>query len=204
MAKNKQKKRLQWMADWSRRKKIIVGSVVAGVFLFVAMSLGAYIFINQKAHVETEESGDNSARRWEEYKKQREQESAVMTDAQEALARGETDKVDSIYEDAVKAEADTVRKIKLMIDQSKLLYGSGKQDEAIRVAKSAESLSEDKYIVAVWLARVYENRKEYKQAAEYYTLAGEWAQSTTNVSKLDKVYYDSQAVRVSALAGSHE
>jgi hypothetical protein len=93
------------------------------------------------------------------------------------------------------------QKIKLAIDQSRLFYYAAKVDDAIRVAKDAENLGDDKFLIAFWLARVYEDQKQYKLAADYYMLAGKWATSDTNKTKLKKEYFDTQAARTNTLAG---
>ena len=82
-----------------------------------------------------------------------------------------------------------------------MLYAAGKYKEAIDVAKEAEPLSDDKYLIADWLSRLYEDQRQFKEASEYYTLAGKWATSKMNKTRLNKAYYDRQAARVLALAG---
>lgn len=142
----------------------------------------------------------NGDQRWSNYKNRLERGAELRKLASGALASGDTKTVASIYDDAVNDERSIPDKIELRLEQAKLLYGKGLHDEAIAVMKDAENLSEDKYQVADYLSRVYERRKDYDQAARYYTLAGAWVQSPTNQLGFTKQYYDDKAKRAQELA----
>ena len=182
----------------SYRTKVVIavtlGLIVVGVLVIVLIKL------NQGNAGEPDITVNQKAKR-EANVKRAQRDSAVLDKATDAIEAGDTEKVNEVYETAIESEEDTARKVKLAIDQSRLFYYVGKVDEAIRVAKEAEALGDDKFLIAFWLARVYEDQKQYKLAAEYYTLAGKWATSDTNKTKLKKEYFDTQAARTSTLVG---
>ena len=202
MSKKKHKKQQQrfgWLQKWPVRTRVIASAVAAVVLLFVVASVMAYLFINQNSSESQKTDQVSKKETWDEYSKRLERNGALRDDAAKILQDGNEQKAQEVYDDALKMESDATRKVQLMIEKSKFLYDTGKYDEAVAVAKDAEILSEDKYLVASWLAHVFEQAKDYKNATHYYTLAGEWAQSGLNYAKFDKAYYDRQASRVALL-----
>jgi tetratricopeptide (TPR) repeat protein len=133
--------------------------------------------------------------------KQAQREGAIRDNAEKAIEKGDVQEVSNVYSEAIKSETNIPKKIQLYIDQSGVLYAAGKYKEAIEVAILAEPISDDQYLVADWLSRLYEDQHEYKLAAQYYTTAGKWATSEMNKTRLNKDYYDRQALRVTALVG---
>ncbi|MDB5177324.1 MAG: hypothetical protein JWN75_992 [Candidatus Saccharibacteria bacterium] len=124
----------------------------------------------------------------------------ARSSAATAIASGDDKTAATIYKRALDAEKDPTRKVKLAIDQSKLLSYAGKFDEAVDVAKSAEAYSDDKYLINDWLARLYAKGKRYSDAATYYEKAGELVASPTNAGRYEKKYYDDNAVTMKSLA----
>lgn len=120
--------------------------------------------------------------------------------AQDATNAGDSKKGSEIYEQAIAAEPDPEKKVDLAVNQSRMLVNAGKIDEAIEVAKKAESLNQDKFVATDWLARLHERAKRYEEAAKYYEQAGALADSPTNKGKYSKKFYDREAARVKALA----
>ena len=173
---------------------IAIGLIVVGTVVVVLIGL------NRDNANDSDVSADQKARRDENVKRSQ-RDSAVLDKATDAINTGDTEKVNEVYETAIESEEDTARKVKLAIDQSRLFYYAGKTDEAIRVAKEAENLGDDKFLIAYWMARIYEDQKQYKLASDYYALAGKWASSDTNKALLKKEYFDTQAARTSTLAG---
>jgi tetratricopeptide (TPR) repeat protein len=127
--------------------------------------------------------------------------SQVYTIAAQALEQSDTEKVAAIYQLVVNTETTTTRKVQLLLDEADMLYTRGHASDAIKIAQDADKLSDDKFLVADWFSRIYEDQKQYAQAAKYYTLAGKWASSSTNVKQFPKSYYDEQAARVTKLEG---
>jgi tetratricopeptide (TPR) repeat protein len=177
--------------------------LIAGCVLLLIIVISCILLVVASQRQLDEESGFTSGQKAvrDANVKQAQREGAIRDSAENAIEKGDVAKVDSVYSDAIESETDITKKIQLYIDHSGVLYAAGKYKEAIEVAKEAEPISDDKYLVADWLSRLYEDQSEYKSAAEYYTLAGQWATSATNKTKLNKAYYDRQATRVSALVG---
>ena len=183
----------------SGRVKFIVITIVGAVII---LAIATIVFI-QLLQQNTGESNDGpTASQLAERDArvaQAESDKEIYDDAKAALQKGNITGAKQVYADAIKSETSTTQKIQIYIDESGLLYESGNVKEAISAAKSAEVLTEDKFLVADWLSRIYEDQKNYELAAEYYTLAGKWATSPTNLTGLDKKYYDDNASRVMAL-----
>lgn len=193
---SKKKKKL-W-DKLSQRTKILIAAG-AGGGLVVALLVGLLVLINNNPSgsdpVLTEEQKNERDRNVN----QAERDAGIRQSASEALQQGNTEKVSQVYTDAINSESDTARKVQLYVDQSRLLYSSGKIEDAIRIAKEAESQTDDKFIIADWLARLYEDQKQYSLAVQYFTLASQSVNSPNNVYLFDKAHYDKQIARVSAL-----
>lgn len=114
-----------------------------------------------------------------------------------------TDAAGKSYERAIAAETSQERKTTLAIDLSGVYYAAGEYDKAFAAMKDVEASNPDKFLVADWLSRLYEDRKDYQQAARYYRLAGEWASSSQNKTGLSKAFYDSEAARVSKIGSGN-
>jgi len=125
----------------------------------------------------------------------------ATADARDALNDGNDQRAADVYEQAVAAEPDPVKKIKLAKNQSLMLYNLHKYDEAEAVAKAAESYSSDKFYISDWLGRLYEGLSRYSDAEKYYQRAADLANSPTNDTGFDKVYYQAKVVKMKSLAG---
>lgn len=192
------KKLKRWYQGVSLKTKMFaVASVVV-----VVMMAGVVILVNMQKPLVNEPSLDVSQAAQVKAKvKQIERDGAIRNAAEKALEKGNATRANEVYQSAIAAETSAVRKIQLTIDQSRVLYAAGRYDEAIKTAQDAEALSDDKYLVADWLSRLFDDQKKYTQAAHYYTLAGEWVKSPNNEAKLTKKHYDNAAARMLALAG---
>ena len=124
----------------------------------------------------------------------------AMKAAQSAASSGDSSKAVSIYDQAIADEPDPGKKIELAINQSRMLNLAGKFDEAVDVAKKAESYNEDKFVITDWLAQLHERGKRYEEAAQYYEKVVTMADSPTNIGKYSKTFYEKEATRVRALA----
>lgn len=198
---SKKYKRLkEQAANLSPRMRLVI---VIGAALVVVIVIAGILILLSGQNKLSDDSGFTEAQKQQRELRiqQSKRDGAILDSAKVAIDKGDTAQADEVYKTAIQSEQDTTRKIKLHIDQSGLLYGAGKVQEAIDAAKKAEGLSDDKYLVADWLSRIYEDQKQYKLAAEYYTLSGQWADSPNNLAKLTKSYYDGEATRVLALAG---
>lgn len=180
------------------RAKLVVFASAGAAVVIIAMVSVIAMLNNPKPTEELKISDEEAAAR-DARVKQSKIDGALRDDARAAIRSGDGETADELYTKAIAAEKDTERKVRLYIDQSALLYGTGSPEEAIKVALEAEAITDDKYLTADWLSRLYEDQKMYDKAIEYYNLAGEWADSPTNLAKLDKAYYDNQVKRVKKL-----
>ncbi len=183
--------------------------VIVMVALLFAVVIGILIYFVVATNKEAQDPNDVFLTAAQKAKrdanvKQAQREGAVRDRAEEAVAAGDVNKASEIYRNAIQTEADTTKKIQLYIDQSGVLYAGGKHEQAIAVAREAEALADDKFLVADWLSRIYEDQRQYSKAVEYYTLAAKWASSPTNKAKFKEAYYKAQADRVSALVGQKQ
>lgn len=125
----------------------------------------------------------------------------ATTNARDAFKDGNDQRATDIYEQAVAAEPDPIKKVKLAINQSLMLYNLHKDDEAEAVAKKAESYSSDKFYISDWLGRLYELMGKYSDAAKYYQSAASLAGSPTNNTGFDKAYYQAKVMKMKSLTG---
>lgn len=175
-------------------------------FLFVII-VAVLIYLvgatDRSANSETDEFGLTAAQKAKRDAdvRQRQREGLIRDRAEQAIDKGNFEEVTDIYKSAINSENDTVKKVQLYLDQSQVLYAVGKYQEAIAVARQAEAIGTDQFLVGDWLSRLYEDQKQYAKAAEYYTLAAKWAKSKTNKVGFNEAYYKSHAQRVSALVG---
>lgn len=202
MGKKKSKVQIAkaWAVSLSLHTKLAIGGVI--IFLLFVCLLIAMVITTapQQSDNDALYTDDQKARR-DANVKRAQRDGAIRDNAEKAIELGDLEKAAEIYSSAIQSEQDTARKVQLYLDRSGLLYAANKHDEAIAVAREAESIGNDKFLVADWLSRIYEDRRQYKQAAQYYTLAGKWAKSPTNKTGFGKNHYDSEAARVLVLAG---
>lgn len=193
-----------WISALSMRTKIII--MIGVLFLIIVVVLLYLVKATDRSSTSLTELDNHGltaaqiARRDADVL-QAQREGAIRDRAQEAIDKGDFDQASSVYKTAINAESDTIRKVQLYIDQSLLLYNVGKYNDAIAVAREAESIGTDQFLVGDWLSRLYEDQRQYAKAAEYYNLAAKWAGSVTNRTGLSEAHYKSQAERVSALVG---
>lgn len=194
MSKKKRNRRLKKLINRAK----LPFAAVSGILIVLVALITVTILVLQSANDDS--TGLTAEQKSELAKKKGDERArAVSGYALEAYEKGDTSNANEVFKEAIESEKDIEQKIRLYLDQSALLYSKGKTKEAIAVAKRAEPLSEDKFLVADWLARLYEDQKEYKLAEKYYRLAAEWAHSDTNRAAMSKEYYERRAVQVAAL-----
>jgi|TARA_B100001245_G_scaffold236596_1_gene228640 tetratricopeptide (TPR) repeat protein len=164
-------------------------AILVGIIVIAFASI-AFFLLLQLTSTETAIENDEG---------QKDEKVVALERASKAAEEGDTTEVKKQYRTLIDAESDIERKTVMMIDWSGVLYAAGYHQEAIAVAKEAESLNEDRFLVADWLSRVYEYEKKYDQSVKYYLLAGELADSPMNNLGFDKAHYDAEAARVKAL-----
>ncbi|OGL22662.1 hypothetical protein A2707_05110 [Candidatus Saccharibacteria bacterium RIFCSPHIGHO2_01_FULL_45_15] len=187
------------------RTKVII--TIIAVLLVVGLSIGGFFVWRsyQAAQNGTDdESGAPSdadiARARESFKQSRD-DGDLRQKAFEEVGNNDTDAANKVYQQAIAAETSQERKTELAIDLSGVYYAAGQYDKAFAAMKEVEVSNPDKFLVADWLSRLYEDQKDYSNAAKYYRLAGEWAKSPQNKTGIEKSFYDAEADRVSKLGG---
>lgn len=175
-------------------------AIVAGVVLFVvALGVIGLLWFLQNNRPKDPEAKTEPQATVDARVAQAEEDGKLRDTAAAEAEKGDIKKVGQLYAQAIASESDTIRKIQLYVDQSGVLYAAGKYTEAFEAAKQAEGLSSDKFLAADWLSRLYEDQKDYVNAAKYYRLAGQWASSPQNQTGITKAAYDKEAERVSKL-----
>lgn len=192
---NKKIRQLWHKLRANRRLSILIAGGIL-VLVLITAGIGLYfsgiLVTESRAEEEPEEMAKARIA-------QTEQDGKLRDSASKEVASGNVSGAEKLYEDAIAKEAESTRKIELAIDQSEVLYAAGKYSEAIAVAKKAEGVSEQKFLIADWLARVYEDQKQYNLSAEYYRLAAKSAGSPQNQTGITSDMYEKEALRVLGL-----
>lgn len=187
----------QEQSFWSKKRIALIAAVVA-VFLIAGGSMIYWVMTSQQQPTE----GDASQVERDAAEKrasQAEADGQLQTEAAKQISSNNTQAADKLYQEAISAASTEERKTLLYIDLSAVYYKEQKYTEAFDVAKKAETLNPDKFLIADWLSRLYEDRKDYKTAESYYRLAAQWAQSPQNKTALSKQYYEAEANRVAGM-----
>lgn len=146
------------------------------------------------------ELSEQEKRQLDEREAETKNDGVVRDQAKQALEKGDLTAAANIYKDAIATEQEAAKKVRLYVDLSGVLYAEGKYKEAFAAAKEAEAASSDQFISADWLSRLYEDQRDYVNAAKYYRRAAEHANSPLNITGLDRAYYEGEAARVDELA----
>lgn len=186
--------RLKVTFRMERKQLIIVTSVVAVLCIILIGWTISLQFANKDPAV------DIDAEKATAEVKRAEADGKLRDDASAQIKENQAGSAARLYQEAIDAEQTTERKTRLYIDLSGVYYAAGRSEEALEAATKAESVNPDKFLVADWLSRIYEDKKDYKKAAEYYRLAGEWAGSDQNKTALDKKYFDDKAAEMKRLS----
>lgn len=180
------------------KKRILLIVIITAAILVALGLMVSWIVSNQGKDEPV--SSQSEKEKDQARAKQAEADSNLQKEAAKQITANNTVEAEKLYQKAVDAAETIERKTLLYIDLSAVYYSEGKYNEAFAIAKKAEALNSDKFLVADWLSRLYEDRQDYKNAETYYLLAGEWAESQQNKTGITKETYDREADRVSNLA----
>lgn len=181
---------------WTRRNLLIVGGSAA-VFILVAVAMIVWVL---QQNVADDPSPAIDAEKAAAEVRQAEADGKLRSDAATQVKDNKASAAAQLYQQAIDAEQTAARKSQLYLDLSGVYYAAKQYKEAFDAAAKAEAVNPDKFLAADWLSRLYEDQKNYTKAAEYYRLAGEWAQSEQNITALEKAYYDGKAAEMEKLA----
>ncbi len=185
-------------AKFLTKRHLIIGGVIT-VIALVILSIIAWMLMRQPHANEPEVTTDKG--QIEASVKQAEKDGKLREEATAKIKSNSTADANDLYQQAIDAEATAERKTRLYIDLSSVYYAAGKYKEAFDIMDKADEINPDKFLLADWLSRLYEDQKNYPKAAQYYKLAGEWAGSKQNITALDKNYFDSKAAEMETLVG---
>lgn len=183
---------------WSKKRIILAG--VAGVLVLGAIAAMVTWVIMSTPSRDEPKAKQSDIEKAEHDTKQAEADGKLQQEAVKNIQNKNTVNAEKVYQAAIEAEATAERKTLLYIDLSGVYYKSGLIKEAFAAAEKADAANPDKFLMADWLSRLYEDQKNYTKAAEYYTLAGKWAASPQNKTAIGKAYYDDQAGEMTKLA----
>lgn len=179
-----------------KRKRLTIGGVLVVVLLG---SLVIWWIVSQQP--KANESGPSTDKtQIDASVKQAEKDGKLREEATQKIKGDSTADANDLYQQAIDAEASAERKTRLYIDLSGVYYAAGKYKEAFEIMDKADEINPDKFLLADWLSRLYEDQKNYAKAAQYYRLAGEWTGSKQNITALDKAYFESKAAEMDSLA----
>lgn len=182
---------------WTK-KRIILASI-AGVLVLVAIGAVIAWVIMSASSREEPQAQLSDIQKAERDTKQAEEDGKLQEAASKNIKSKNTADAEKAYQEAISAATTAERKTLLYIDLSGVYYKEGLIKEAFAIAEKANEANPDKFLIADWLSRLYEDQKNYPKAAEYYTLAGKWASSPQNKTAIDRAYYDGQASEMTRL-----
>lgn len=181
---------------WTRRNLLIAGGSAA-IFILVVVAMLVWVLQPRQAD---DPSPAIDAQKAAAEVRQAEADGKLRSDAASRIKDNKGSAAAQLYQQAVDAEQTAARKTRLYLDLSGVYYAAKQYQEAFDAAAKAEAVNPDKFLAADWLSRLYEDQKNYAKAAEYYRLAGEWADSEQNITALEKPYYDGKGAAMDKLA----
>jgi tetratricopeptide (TPR) repeat protein len=183
------------------KRIIVIISVVLVILITVTVGIGALSWwaTNNRAALPEPVATQEERNKVATQARQAATDGKRRDEATQAIKDNNFEDAEKLYAEAIEAAATAERKTQLYVDLSAVYYAEGRYEEAFAAAKKADDINSDKFLMADWLSRLYEDRKEYKEAANYYKLAGEWADSNQNKTNLTKTYYNGEAERVMRL-----
>lgn len=192
------KKKIKRLKRWVREhtKGLIIGGVVVAL-----LAVGGYFAWHYAAGQLQPGEGELSEEEKREvaaFQQKKSEDIAFRDEVNKALESDDASALGGVKEQ-IDQEAEAARKVELYVELSNVYFDQGMVDESLAAAKQAEEASEDKFLVADWLSRVYEYQHDYASAIRYYTMAAEHASSPQNYTGLDAEHFRGEAKRVQAL-----
>ncbi|MDB5184093.1 MAG: hypothetical protein JWO07_774 [Candidatus Saccharibacteria bacterium] len=199
MSKNKKRRGLL-AVELSKKTKLII-AIAAAIVIVLGITITVLMILANDTKPTSQATGTlNEDQKRQLAGQQAQQLSDIDKSAQDAIDRGDENRVNDIYQSALQNESDPTMKTNLIIDESRLYLYARNTNKAITIAKTAESLLSDKFLIADWLSQLYLTAKQYDQASQYFTLAGKWAGSPNNAGGPDKATYDQKAFDAANMA----
>lgn len=125
--------------------------------------------------------------------------SKSVNDAQKLTNSGNSNAAKAAYDNILKSTSDDHTKAILLLDKALIPLNSGNYDEALNIAKEAESVEKSSYVYS-FLAQIYEKKGDSENAIKYYRLAISTIDKTQPSAGDDIDYYQS---KINSLSGSN-
>ena len=183
---------------WTK-KRIVLAGIVAVLVLAAIGALVAWVIMSAPSRDEPQ-AKQSDVEKAERDAKQAESDGKLQETASKNIQAKNLANAEKLYQEAISGEATPERKTLLYIDLSGLYYKAGLFKEAFAAAERADQINPDKFLMADWLSRLYEDQENYAKAAEYYVLASKWATSPQNKTAIGKTYYEDKADEMTKLA----
>jgi tetratricopeptide (TPR) repeat protein len=160
----------------SKRKKLIV--IGAVVILLIAIGLGVWFLIqSQKPKVTI-------------IPRTTDQINQVVTDADTLASSGNIAGAKAAYSQAIDQTSDATQKSYLLISDASLYYEEGNYDQAIILAKQAESYKLDENVASM-MAEIYKTKGDKQNAIVYYKKAIDLTDKTSEMND-NTLYYQNE------------
>lgn len=180
MGKRKERRRLP---ELTTKAKVIFGLVVFVFVAAIAVLVVTSILRQQSL------AGGSKDYKFADMDAEARQKNARKS-AIDALDSGNTNEAEAAYKQAIAAEPDGAKKVEIAVDYSRILSEAKKYDRALEVAKTAESYSNDKYLISDWLARLYTMMGRKQDAIVAYKKALSLRESPANIARYTEKYYN--------------
>jgi len=178
---------------------MVLAGIATVLVLAAAGAMVAWVILGIPAREEPL-AKQSDVEKAEQDAKRAEQDGKLQETASKDIQAKNVANAEKVYQEAISGEATAERKTLLYIDLSGLYYKAGLFKEAFAAAEKADQINPDKFLMADWLSRLYEDQENYVKAAEYYRLAGKWATSPQNKTAIGKTYFEDKADEMTKLA----
>jgi len=189
---SKQQLASQPKKHFSRKKWLIISAII--VVLFLGGAVSGWLFISRQATpVAPQVTTDTNTAQAISTKTEQ-----TVSDAQQLAYSGKPSDAQTLYDNALKTTEDPYQKSVLLMGKAVLLFRQARYDEALVVAKDAETASQSTN-TAQFIAQIYEKKGDTKNAINYYQKAITLIDKTNPLSDSDVQYYQS---KIATLGGA--
>jgi tetratricopeptide (TPR) repeat protein len=165
------------------RKKMLIIIVAA---IIVAGSIGAWLYVQGQKHTDTTPTVTRTT----------DQIQQIVSDADAKANSGDISGAKTAYDNAIKQTSDAAQKSYLLIGDASLYYDEGNYDQALVLAKQAESYKLDENVASM-MAEMYKMKGDKQNAIIYYQKSISLIDKTNSVDD-NTLYYQNE---INALNG---
>jgi tetratricopeptide (TPR) repeat protein len=162
-----------------RKKWWIIAAIVGALFIGGAVSGWVYLAHNTpEPSAKTDEEARQKLR-------------ATIDDADILASSGKTQEAMALYDQALSESNDPFEKSRLLLNKSRTSFNAEKYDEALTMAKEAESV-QTSATVTYFIAQIYEKKNDTESAIAYYEKTIPLVDRSSPVADDDIQYYKSK------------